>query len=138
MKFLIKNAIIMSLNWSMILAIGVGGFIGAIARAYAVHVTNRYFPIEFPLGILLVNLIGSFLAGVLFAYFSNYPLSVNLKAFLTTGFLGALTTYSTFAIESYLLWGTSIYIAIINITLNLVGTILAAGSGFKLMHFFLK
>ncbi|AXX90804.1 chromosome condensation protein CrcB [Arcobacter suis] len=128
----------MSLNWSMILAIGVGGFIGSIARAYAVHFTNKYFPIEFPLGILFVNLVGSFLAGVLFAYFSNYPLSVNLKAFLTTGFLGALTTYSTFAIESYLLLGTSIYIAIANITLNLVGTILAAGSGFKLMHFFLK
>lgn len=128
----------MSLNWSMILAIGVGGFIGSIARAYAVHFTNKYFPIEFPLGILFVNVVGSFLAGVLFAYFSNYPLSVNLKAFLTTGFLGALTTYSTFAIESYLLLGTSIYIAIANITLNLVGTILAAGSGFKLMHFFLK
>ncbi len=138
MKYSIKSVQTMSLNWSMILAIGVGGFIGAIARAYAVHYTNRYFPIEFPLGILLVNLIGSFLAGVLFAYFSNYPLSVNLKAFLTTGFLGALTTYSTFAIESYLLLGTSIYIAIANITLNLVGTILAAGSGFKLMHFFLK
>ena len=128
----------MSLNWSMIIAIGLGGFLGAIARAYAVHYTNRYFPIEFPLGILLVNLIGSFLAGVLFAYFSNYPLFVNQKAFLTTGFLGALTTYSTFAIESYLLLGTSIYVAIANITLNLVGTIIAAGSGFKLMHFFLK
>ena len=138
MKYSIKNVQTMSLNWSMILAIGVGGFIGSIARAYAVHFTNKYFPIEFPLGILFVNLVGSFLAGVLFAYFSNYPLSVNLKAFLTTGFLGALTTYSTFAIESYLLWGTSIYIAIANITLNLVGTILAAGSGFKLMHFFLK
>ena len=128
----------MSFNWSMVLAIGIGGFLGAIARAYAVHYTNKYFPIDFPLGILLVNLIGSFLAGVLFAYFSNYPLSVNLKAFLTTGFLGALTTYSTFAIESYLLLGTSIYVAIANITLNLVGTIIAAGSGFKLMHYFLK
>ena len=128
----------MSLNWSMIIAIGLGGFLGAIARAYAVHYTNRYFPIEFPLGILLVNLVGSFLAGVLFAYFSTYPLSVNLKSFLTTGFLGALTTYSTFAIESYLLLGTSLYVAMANITLNLVGTIIAAGSGFKLMHFFLK
>ena len=128
----------MSLNWSMILAIGFGGFLGAIARAYAVHVTNRHFPIEFPLGILLVNLVGSFLAGVLFAYFSNYPLSVNLKAFLTTGFLGALTTYSTFAIESYLLFGTSIYLALTNIALNLFGTIIAAGSGYKLIQFILK
>ena len=128
----------MSLNWSMVLAIGLGGFLGAIARAYAVHLTNKFFPLEFPLGILLVNLIGSFIIGILFAYFSHYTVSVNLKAFLTTGFLGALTTYSTFAIESYLLFGTSIYLAFTNIALNLVGTIVAAGSGFKLMHFFLK
>lgn len=128
----------MSLNWSMVLAIGLGGFLGAIARAYAVHFTNKFFPLEFPLGILLVNLIGSFIIGILFAYFSHYTVSINLKAFLTTGFLGALTTYSTFAIESYLLFGTSIYLAFTNIALNLIGTIVAAGSGFKLMHFFLK
>ena len=128
----------MSLNWSMILAIGIGGFLGSIARAYAVHFTNKHIPIEFPLGILLVNLIGSFIIGLLFAYFSHYTVSVNIKAFLTTGFLGALTTYSTFAIESYLLFGTSLYLAIANIILNLVGTIAAAGSGFKLMQFFLK
>ncbi|MDD2894813.1 MAG: CrcB family protein [Aliarcobacter sp.] len=128
----------MSLNWSMVLAIGLGGFLGAIARAYAVHFTNKFFPLEFPLGILLVNLIGSFIIGILFAYFSHYTVSINLKAFLTTGFLGALTTYSTFAIESYLLFGTSIYLAFTNIALNLIGTIVVAGSGFKLMHFFLK
>ena len=128
----------MSLNWSMILAIGLGGFLGSIARAYAVHFTNKHVPMEFPLGILLVNLIGSFIIGLLFAYFSHYTVSTNLKAFLTTGFLGALTTYSTFAIESYLLFGTSLYLAITNITLNLVGTIVAAGSGFKLMQFFIK
>jgi fluoride exporter len=122
----------------MVLAIGLGGFLGSIARAYAVHFTNRFFPLEIPLGVLLVNLIGSFIIGILFAYFSNYTVSVNLKAFLTTGFLGALTTYSTFAIESYLLFGTSIYLALTNIIFNLVGTILAAGGGYKLMHFFIK
>jgi CrcB protein len=122
----------------MVLAIGLGGFLGSIARAYAVHFTNKFFPLEFPLGVLLVNLIGSFIIGILFAYFSNFTVSVNLKAFLTTGFLGALTTYSTFAIESYLLLGTSIYLALTNIILNLVGTILAAGGGYKLVHFFLK
>ena len=128
----------MFVSWQTILAIGFGGFLGAIARAYAVHLTNKYIPLEFPLGILLVNLIGSFIIGVLFAYFSHYTVSMNLKAFLTTGFLGALTTYSTFAIETYLLFGTSIYLAILNISLNLIGTILFAGSGYKLVQFFLK
>ncbi|MBP7225151.1 MAG: CrcB family protein [Aliarcobacter sp.] len=128
----------MPLSWQTIIAIGFGGFLGAIARAYAVHLTNKHIPMEFPLGILLVNLIGSFIIGVLFAYFSFNTVNVNLKAFLTTGFLGALTTYSTFAIESYLLFGTSIYLALTNIALNLIGTIIAAGSGYKLIHFFLK
>jgi CrcB protein len=128
----------MSLSWQTILAIGFGGFLGAIARAYAVHFTNKHIPLEFPLGILLVNLVGSFIIGVLIAYFSHYTVSINTKAFLTTGFLGALTTYSTFAIETYLLFGTSIYLAILNISLNLIGTIVAAGSGFKLVQFFLK
>lgn len=128
----------MSLSWQTILAIGLGGFLGAIVRAYAVHFTNRYFSIEFPLGILLVNLVGSFIIGVLFAYFSHFTVSVNVKAFLTTGFLGALTTYSTFAIETYLLFNTSIYLAILNILSNLIGTIIAAGSGYKLIQFFLK
>ena len=128
----------MSLSWQTILAIGFGGFLGAIARAYAVHFTNKHIPLEFPLGILLVNLVGSFIIGVLIAYFSHYTVSINTKAFLTTGFLGALTTYSTFAIETYLLFGTSIYFAILNISLNLIGTIVAAGSGFKLVQFFLK
>ena len=128
----------MPLSWQTIIAIGFVGFLGAIARAYAVHLTNKHIPMEFPLGILLVNLIGSFIIGVLFAYFSFNTVNVNLKAFLTTGFLGALTTYSTFAIESYLLFGTSIYLALTNIALNLIGTIIAAGSGYKLIHFFLK
>lgn len=128
----------MSLSWQTILAIGLGGFLGSIARAYAVHFSNKYLPLEFPLGILLVNLIGSFIIGILFAYFSHYTVSINMKAFLTTGFLGALTTYSTFAIETYLLFGTSLYLAITNIFFNLVGTIVAAGSGYKLVQYFIR
>lgn len=128
----------MTLSWQTILAIGTGGFLGAIARAYSVHISNRYIPLEFPIGVLLVNIIGSFIIGLLFAYFAHYTVSDTTKAFLTTGFLGALTTYSTFAIESYLLLGASIYLAITNMVLNLFGTIIAAGSGYKLLQFFIK
>ena len=49
-----------------------------------------------------------------------------------------IPTYSTFAIESYLLFGTSLYLAITNMVLNLFGTIIAAGTGYKLLNFFLK
>ena len=126
------------LSWQTILAIGVGGFLGAIARAYSVHLSNKYIPLEFPIGVLLVNIIGSFLIGLLFAYFNHFAVNENLKVFLTTGFLGALTTYSTFAIESYLLFNTSIFLAFSNMFLNLFGTVIAAGSAYKLLNFFLK
>jgi len=128
----------MTLSWQTILAIGAGGFLGAIARAYSVHFSNKYIPLDFPMGVLLVNVIGSFIIGILFAYFIHFTVSDPLKAFLTTGFLGALTTYSTFAIESYLLFGTSAYLAIVNISLNLFGTIIAAGSGYKIINFLLR
>ncbi len=128
----------MSLSWQTLLAIGVGGFLGAIARAYTVHMTNKVVPIEFPLGILIVNILGSFAIGVLFAIFAHYTVNDSIKAFLTTGFLGALTTYSTFAIESFFLLQTSLFLGLTNMLLNVTGTVLAAASGYKLLHFFIK
>lgn len=128
----------MSLSWQTILAIGIGGFLGAIARAYSVNIANKHIPLEFPVGILMVNVLGSFIIGILFAIFANYSVNESLKGFLTTGFLGALTTYSTFAIESFFLLQTSILLGLTNMFLNLFGTILAAASGYKLIHFFIK
>ncbi|WP_421715879.1 fluoride efflux transporter CrcB [Arcobacter arenosus] len=128
----------MALSWQTILAIGIGGFLGAIARAYSVHLSNKLIPLEFPLGVLIVNILGSFIIGVLFAIFAHYTINDSLKAFLTTGFLGALTTYSTFAIESFFLLQTSLFLGLTNMFLNLFGTVLAAASGYKLLHFFLK
>ncbi|PLY04784.1 MAG: fluoride efflux transporter CrcB [Arcobacter sp.] len=128
----------MTLSWQTILAIGVGGFFGAIARAYSVHMTNKFIPLEFPLGVLVVNVLGSFIIGILFATFAHYTVGDSTKAFLTTGFLGALTTYSTFAIESFFLLQTSLVLGIANMLLNVLGTVLAAASGYKLLSFFVK
>ncbi|RXJ97729.1 fluoride efflux transporter CrcB [Arcobacter sp. CECT 8986] len=127
----------MSFNIQTILAIGCGGFLGALLRAYAIHIVNKHIPLEFPLGVLAVNVVGSFAMGIIFAIFAHYSLSGNLKVFLTTGFLGALTTYSTFAIETYFLFETSLFIALANIVLNVTGTILAAALGYKLLQFLL-
>ncbi len=126
------------MTYSTILAVGLGGFLGAIARVYVVHLANKTFISDFPYGILAVNIVGSFLIGVLFALFTVYSFSTETKSFLTSGFLGALTTYSTFAIETFFLLETSFMLGIMNMTFNLFGTILAAGSGYKLLIFFLK
>lgn len=128
------------MSWQTILAIGSGGFLGAVLRAYLNGLISHKVPHDLPFGTLGVNLIGSFIMGVVIAYFMYTTLfSLYVKSFVSTGILGALTTYSTFAIESFfLLEGGYIALALINISANAFGSIIMAGSGFYLVKFILK
>lgn len=123
-----------------ILAIGSGGFIGAVLRAYLNGLISHKVPHDLPYGTLGVNLIGSFIMGLLIAYFMYTSFfSLTAKSFLSTGILGALTTYSTFAIESFLLLeGGHIALALANISLNAFGSIFMAGGGFYIVKHFFK
>jgi CrcB protein len=125
----------MMMSWQTILAIGSGGFFGAILRAYLNGLISHKLPHELPFGTLGVNLLGSFIMGCLVAYFMYSSLPVHIKSLLSTGILGALTTYSTFAIESFLLFnGGSIALAFTNILLNAFGTVIMAGSGYYFIN----
>jgi CrcB protein len=123
------------MSWQTILAIGFGGFLGAVSRAYLNGVANRYIPHDLPFGTLSVNILGSFAIGLFFAYtHSAEGISPALKSFISTGFLGALTTYSTFAYETFFLLSSgSIILAFSNAFLNLAGTIVATAAGFTLV-----
>lgn len=121
-------------SWQSILAIGIGGFIGAIFRAYAVEIANRYYNNSFAYGILFVNILGSLIIGMLFAYFSTLQALNLVKLFWITGFLGAFTTFSTFALDCYLYLNSSLYLAILNILSNLFGSIIAVFIGIKLFE----
>jgi CrcB protein len=128
------------MSWQTLLAIGTGGFIGAVLRAYLNGLISHRLPHDLPIGTLGVNLIGSFVMGVLVAYFMYTTFfSLHMKSFLSTGILGALTTYSTFAIESFLLLsGGHIALAMANIGLNAFGTVLMAGAGYWLASSLLR
>ncbi len=128
----------MTFNLSTILAVGFGGFIGAVGRFYVGTQVVKHFPHELPLATLTVNIAGSFIIGILIALFVIFTPSSIVKGFLITGFLGALTTYSTFAIESFMLLNNHIWYGILNIILNVVGTIVAAGTGYKLVSYFIR
>ncbi len=127
-------------NWLTLLAVASGGALGAVSRVLINGLVNRHIPHTLPFGTLTVNLIGSFAIGLLFAWFHiNTTLSPYLKSFLTTGLLGALTTYSTFAIESFFLLESGHYMhAFANMAFNLFGTILMAGVGYLLILNFAK
>ncbi len=123
------------MSFTTIIAVASGGAIGATLRLLINGYAAKHFATTFPLGTLMVNLIGSLIIGMLFAYFHyNTLLSPHVKTFLVTGILGALTTYSTFAIESFFLLESGHYAqAFANMALNLFGTILLAGIGYVLI-----
>ncbi len=115
------------------LAIGIGGFIGAILRAYTAGIVNNAFKHDIPFGTIAVNLIGSFTLGILIGLI-QFSIIQNpyLKSLLTTGMMGALTTFSTFAIESFFLYKNGLLIeGSIYILINVIGSILLAGAGYK-------
>ncbi|MFK7805544.1 MAG: fluoride efflux transporter CrcB [Anaerolineae bacterium] len=85
-----------------LLAIGLGGAIGALLRYGIAIGTSSLIPLQngFPLGTFIANMLGSFLMGVLYQSFSQSAgHSEPVRLLLTTGLLGALTTFSTFALE---------------------------------------
>ncbi|CAA6798638.1 MAG: Putative fluoride ion transporter CrcB [uncultured Sulfurovum sp.] len=103
----------------LLLAVGIGGFIGAVLRFSISNWVNTFSNSSFPFGTLSVNVLGSFVIGFLFLYFQQVNLSLYQKSLLITGLLGALTTFSTFSLDTVLLIQEELYIkAFSNIFLN--------------------
>lgn len=85
--------------WKAVLAVGIGGSIGALLRWWLGMRLNAQFPV-IPPGTLAANLIGGYVVGVAVAFFATYPaLAPEWRLFVITGFCGGLTTFSTFSAE---------------------------------------
>lgn len=112
-------------------ALGFGGFLGATARYYLVHFTNRLLGSGFPYGTLAVNILGCFLLGfIATAVEDKFSISPVVRTFLTVGILGAFTTFSTFSYETIaLVRAGNVAVAFANIFLSLAVGILAAYVG---------
>lgn len=83
-----------------ILAIGIGGAVGALFRWWLGLSLNSIFP-TIPAGTLTANLIGGFLMGIMIALTKNHSFIPEvMRLGITTGFLGGLTTFSTFSAET--------------------------------------
>ncbi len=113
-----------------ILFLGIGGFLGSNARYWISVLVIRLSGGTFPLGTLTVNAAGCFLLGLLAGSSSSWNISPGVKLMIGTGFLGALTTFSTFSIETVELFQKSSgFNAVLNVGFNLGIGIAAAAAG---------
>lgn len=115
-------------------AVLIGGAAGAVCRSGGNSAIMNIFGGTFPLGILLINVAGGFLMGLLQGAIarSGRPRAL-LYSLLGTGFLGGFTTFSSFALDCFRLYSSgSAIMAALNIIFNACLAIMAAGLGYGL------
>lgn len=113
------------------LAVGIGAAMGAWLRwglALALHGWHN----QLPLGTITANLGGAYLIGVSLAFFQNHPmLSPEWRLLIVTGFLGGLTTFSTFSAESMTLLHNGDYLwALAHTALHVAGSLILCIAGY--------
>ena len=87
-----------------LLLVGLGGFLGSIARYLVAKLNLTWNFHGIPMGTLTVNILGSILIGFFLGIFVNSDLlNTNLKLFLVVGFCGGFTTFSSFTNENFIL-----------------------------------
>jgi len=96
--------------------IAMGAVVGSVGRYGVSEACYKFFNGSFPLGTLSVNLIGSFVIGILWGLCDSMAVSQNVKLFLFVGLLGSFTTFSAFSLENFNLLRNGDYMwALLNI-----------------------
>ncbi|MCH1920439.1 fluoride efflux transporter CrcB [Shewanella sp. A3A] len=114
--------------------VALGGAGGAVLR-YSISIFMiQLFGSSFPFGTLTVNVLGSFLMGIVAALSQLSHISPEVKALLGVGFMGALTTFSTFSNETLMLiQDGELLKAFLNVALNLIICLLMVYLGQQLI-----
>ena len=119
------------------LAVALGASIGAVLR-WAAGVWMNSIWHGFPLGTLLVNCAGGIMIGVALISFERWPSELP-RAFVITGFLGGLTTFSAFSGESlHLLQRGHMAMAVLHASAHVFGSLICVAAGFTLARLILR
>jgi CrcB protein len=115
-----------------VLCVFLGCGLGGVGR-WGVSRLAAGFP-GLPVGTLVVNVLGSFAAGLVFALFRDATVPVPVRLLITVGFLGGFTTFSTYAVETLLLFEKGrVLPALANLALNNGLGLIAVGAGISLI-----
>jgi fluoride exporter len=118
--------------WIHILAVAAGGAVGSVARFLVAEVSASRLGTTFPYGTLIVNVIGSFVLGLITGLVvSRAGLPMTVSTLVGVGFCGAFTTFSTFAVDT--LTQRSVGMALLNLMLNNAVAIGAAAAALYLI-----
>ena len=115
----------------MVFYIAIFGALGCLSRYYLQGWVYNLFGRGLPYGTFAVNIVGSFVIGLIMEYsLSSELISPNLRAGLTIGFLGGLTTFSSFSYETFrLLEDGEFLFALLNIVASVLVCVLFTWSG---------
>lgn len=118
------------------LIVAAGGAIGSMLR-YSVALTS--ISKTFPLGTLFINIIGSFIIGILAAMLLKNTINANVWKFLAVGICGGFTTFSAFSLEAFNMLQHQFYTNfLLYIVASVAGGLVAVAAGFILTTHFLK
>ncbi len=112
--------------WGLLLAIAVGGALGSLARYFLSSGIYSVTGDAFPSGILIVNVLGGFLMGLIVELGAlKLSYSPEMRALLTTGILGGFTTFSAFSLDAALLiergdWGGALLYMLASVVLSVL------------------
>lgn len=124
----------MSNSVAIYVFIAIGGAGGACLRFFLSQLMLQWFGKGFPFGTLLVNVVGSFCLGLVYSLIEHGQIEIVLwRTTVGIGFLGALTTFSTFSVDTLLLLQQGMWLkGVLNIFMNLVCCLIAAWLGMQL------
>jgi CrcB protein len=116
------------------LIVSVGAAFGGALRYWGSNYVYKFLSPSFPYGTLFVNVLGSFIIGFVMYYLSaNELINQEMRIFLTTGFCGGLTTFSTFSFETInMMKEREYFYAGINIFINVFLCLLALFLTYKI------
>lgn len=111
----------------LMLAIAAGGAIGSVLRYLLGALVHRAMPVLFPLGTLVVNVVGCLAVGFAYVWMvERYGVSVESRSFVIVGILGGFTTFSAFSLDVALLFDRARLGATVSYLLGSVGLSIAA------------